>query len=257
MKKSSVQTLFPDLGLKHLLGASVSNFKVNNKKFYYYVIFIFSVSNSVSVFPTQGTSSPRFVEDPSSPMTALLPQLLPQPMPETLSTPGEEQRQQQEELDRLQVEEEEIGIAVDGAAEVREEEKLEEDQELLVELGEYAKEMEEEKPSEETAKVEENLIKMKQTKEPYQEEQATGQLLHFEPVLEDTPLLPLPAELQEQQQPHVGWQLSSSSSDELGMPNIEGEDLTLIHVPIEDLGFSLTGESGVILSDSVNINGCN
>ena len=61
-------------------------------------------------------------------------------------------------------------------------------------------------------------------------------------------------ELQEQQ-PHVGWQLSSSSSDELGTPNIE--DLTLIHVPIEDLGFSLTGESGVILSDSLNINGYN
>ena len=188
-------------------------------------------------------------------MMALLPQLLPQPMPETASTPGEEQRQQQEELNRLQVEEEEIGIAVDGAAEVREEEKLEEDQELLVELGEYAKEMEEEKLPDEAAKVEENL---EQTKGPYEEEQATGQLLHFEPVLEeDTPLLPLPAELQQQQQPHVGWQLSSSSSDELGMPNIEGEDLTLIHVPIEDLGFSLTGESGVILSDSVNINGCN
>ena len=105
--------------------------------------------------------------------------------------------------------------------------------------------------------MDECLIEEKQTKEPYGEEQATGQQLHFEHVLEeDTVLLPLPAELQEQQ-PHVGWQLSSSSSDELGMPNIEGEDLTLIHVPIEDLGFSLTGESGVILSDSLNINGCN
>ena len=32
-EKSSVHTLFPELGLKYLLGASVSNFKVNNKKF--------------------------------------------------------------------------------------------------------------------------------------------------------------------------------------------------------------------------------
>ena len=209
------------------------------------------------LYPTQGTTSPRVVENASSPMMGLLPQLLPQPVPETASTPDEEQIQQQEELDKRQVEEDDSSVVL--LDEVRKEEKLEEDQEGLVDevdLGEHEREMEEEKLPEETAKIDERLTK-KQTNEPYREEQATGQQLHFEHVLEeDTSLLPLPAELQEQQ-PHVGWQLSSSSSDELGMPNIEGEDLTLIHVPIEDLGFSLTGESGVILSDSLNINGCN
>ena len=194
-------------------------------------------------------------------MMGLLPQLLPQPVPETASTPDEEQKQQQEELDKRQVEEDNSSVVLlDGATEVRKEEELEEDEEGLVDkadLGEHERKMEEEKLPEETAKIDERLTEEKQTKEPYGEEQATGQQLHFEHVLEeDTVLLPLPAELQEQQ-PHVGWQLSSSSSDELGMPNIEGEDLTLIHVPIEDLGFSLTGESGVILSDSLNINGCN
>ena len=193
-------------------------------------------------------------------MMGLLPQLLPQPVPETASTPDEEQKLQQEELDKRQVEEDNSSVVLlDGATEVRKEE-LEEDEGGLVDkvdLGEHEREMEEEKLLEETAKMDERLTEEKQTKEPYEEEQATGQQLHFEHVLEeDTVLLPLPAELQEQQ-PHVGWQLSSSSSDELGMPNIEGEDLTLIHVPIEDLGFSLTGESGVILSDSLNINGCN
>ena len=194
-------------------------------------------------------------------MMGLLPQLLPQPVPETASTPDEEQKQQQDELDNRQVEEDNSSVVLlDGATEVRKEEELEEDEEGLVDkvdLDEHERKMEEEKLPEEAAKMDERLTEEKQTKEPYGEEQATGQQLHFEHVLEeDTSLLPLPAELQEQQ-PHVGWQLSSSSSDELGMPNIEGEDLTLIHVPIEDLGFSLTGESGVILSDSLNINGCN
>ena len=42
--------------------------------------------------------------------------------------------------------------------------------------------------------------------------------------------------------PQHKWNLShgSSSSEELGMLNIEGEDTTLQHVPIEDWGCSLT-----------------
>ena len=41
------------------------------------------------------------------------------------------------------------------------------------------------------------------------------------------------------------WNLSngSSSSEELGILNIEGEDTTFQHVPIEDWGCSLTEDA--------------
>lgn len=49
--------------------------------------------------------------------------------------------------------------------------------------------------------------------------------------------------------PQHPWRLSqqsSSSSDDLGNLNMEGEDLTLQHVPIEDWGCSLTDEHAII-----------
>ncbi len=40
--------------------------------------------------------------------------------------------------------------------------------------------------------------------------------------------------------PANSWTIDSDFSDELGDLNIEGEDLTLQHVPIEEWGCSLT-----------------
>lgn len=56
---------------------------------------------------------------------------------------------------------------------------------------------------------------------------------------------PHPGDLPSTFSPQHPWRLSqhsSSSSDDLGNLNMEGEDLTLQHVPIEDWGCSLTDE---------------
>ena len=194
------------------------------------------------------------MESASPPETGL--RLLAQPVPELMAMSvhqDEQQVQLQMEPDEPQVE---LKVReMEDGNEVTEQENLErerEDLESQKEAGEHEKQM---NGIEEQWKAEKQL---EQTNELQREEQA-GELgfprLHFKdvPTEEEASLLPLPVE---RHQPHIGWQLSSSSSDELGIPNIEGEDLTLIHVPIEDLGFSLTGESGALLSDPLNIDDC-
>jgi len=196
------------------------------------------------------------MENTSPPETVLLPHQFAQPVPEltAMSVHQEEQEAQLHiEPDEPQVETK-LSEMADGS-EWKEQETIErerEDLERQEELGEHERQINEDNQIEEQWKAEKQV---EQKSEPEREDQSGELRLHFKdvPNEEEGSPLPLPAE---RQQPHIGWQLSSSSSDELGIPNIEGEDLTLIHVPIEDLGFSLTGESGALLSDSLNIDDC-
>ena len=79
-------------------------------------------------------------------------------------------------------------------------------------------------------------------------DQATFALQKDKPKQQDKPTFAPEKQDQSTFVPQHPWKLSqhsSSSSDDLDDLNMEGEDLTLQHVPIEDWGISLTDEHNV------------